>query len=279
MRLQFTKMQGLGNDFIMIDAINQKLDISSAQARHLANRKQGVGCDQILMVQPARQSGVDFNYRILNADGGEVEQCGNGARCFAIFVRDKGLTDKATIRVQTKGSLMTLCVETDNKVTVNMGVPVFEPERIPLIAGKQNDTYEIDLDGTTVNIAALALGNPHAVQIVDNVDNALVDEQGPLIESHPRFPNRVNAGFMQIIDRGRIRVRVYERGVGETLACGSGACAAVVAGKTRGLLDDEVEVLLRGGSLTVRWAGSGQPVFMTGAATKVFDGEIDLEKL
>lgn len=279
MRLQFTKMQGLGNDFIMIDAINQKFDISSAQARHLANRKQGVGCDQILMVQPARQSGVDFNYRILNADGGEVEQCGNGARCFAIFVRDKGLTDKATIRVQTKGSLMTLCVETDNKVTVNMGVPVFEPERIPLIAGKQNDTYEIDLDGTTVNIAALALGNPHAVQIVANVDNALVDEQGPLIESHPRFPNRVNAGFMQIIDRGRIRVRVYERGVGETLACGSGACAAVVAGKTRGLLDDEVEVLLRGGSLTVRWAGSGQPVFMTGAATKVFDGEIDLEKL
>lgn len=279
MRLQFTKMQGLGNDFIMIDAINQKLDISSAQARHLANRKQGVGCDQILMVQPARQSGVDFNYRILNADGGEVEQCGNGARCFAIFVRDKGLTDKATIRVQTKGSLMTLCVETDNKVTVNMGVPVFEPERIPLIAGKQNDTYDIDLDGTTVNIAALALGNPHAVQIVDNVDNALVDEQGPLIESHPRFPNRVNAGFMQIIDRDRIRVRVYERGVGETLACGSGACAAVVAGKTRGLLDDEVEVLLRGGSLTVRWAGSGQPVFMTGAATKVFDGEIDLEKL
>lgn len=279
MRLQFTKMQGLGNDFIMIDAINQKLDISSAQARHLANRKQGVGCDQILMVQPARQSGVDFNYRILNADGGEVEQCGNGARCFAIFVRDKGLTDKATIRVQTKGSLMTLCVETDNKVTVNMGVPVFEPERIPLIAGKQNDTYDIDLDGTTVNIAALALGNPHAVQIVANVDNALVDEQGPLIESHPRFPNRVNAGFMQIIDRGRIRVRVYERGVGETLACGSGACAAVVAGKTRGLLDDEVEVLLRGGSLTVRWAGSGQPVFMTGAATKVFDGEIDLEKL
>lgn len=279
MRLQFTKMQGLGNDFIMIDAINQKLDISAEQARRLANRKHGIGCDQILMVEAAQQTDVDFNYRILNADGGEVEQCGNGARCFAVFVRDKGLTNKDTIRVQSKGSLMTLSVEPDNQVTVNMGVPVFEPACIPLIASEQNDTYEIDVGGTNVKMAALALGNPHAVQIVDNVDTALVNEQGPRIESHPKFPNRVNAGFMQIIDRGRVRVRVYERGVGETLACGSGACAAMVAGKVWGLLNAEVEVVLRGGNLTVRWLGPGQSVFMTGAANKVFDGEIDLENM
>lgn len=279
MRLQFTKMQGLGNDFIMIDGINQKLDLSSEQARRLADRKQGVGCDQILMVEAPQRSGIDFTYRILNADGGEVEQCGNGARCFALFVKDKGLTDKDTIRIQTKGSLMVLNVEPDNKVMVNMGIPVFEPTAVPFATSELKDKYELELNGATVEVAVLALGNPHAVQVVDDVDTALVCEQGPLIESHPKFPNRVNAGFMQIIDRDCVRVRVYERGVGETLACGSGACAAMVVGKAWGLLNDTVEVRLTGGSLTVHWAGPGQPVHMTGTANKVFEGEIDLEKM
>ena len=279
MRLQFTKMQGLGNDFVMIDGINQKLDLSKEQARRMADRKHGIGCDQILMVEAPQQSGIDFSYRILNADGGEVEQCGNGARCFAVFVKDKGLTDKDTIRVQTKGSLMTLSLEPDNRVTVNMGVPEFVPADIPFVASEQNDTYDIDLNGSTIKVAALALGNPHAVQIVDDVDSAPVAEHGPLLESHVRFPNRVNAGFMQIVDRHRARVRVYERGVGETLACGSGACAAMVAGNVWGLLNDKVEISLKGGDLNVRWAGLGQPVYMTGAANKVFDGEIDLEKM
>ncbi len=279
MRLQFTKMQGLGNDFIVLDGITQKLNISAQQARRLADRKHGVGCDQILMVEAPRQPGFDFGFRIFNADGGEVEQCGNGARCFAIFVRDRGLTDKNEIRVQTRGSCMTLCVQPDNTVMVDMGVPVFEPASIPFIAGKQKDFYQIELNGDTVNVTVLSLGNPHAVQIVDDIDAAPLSEQGPKIESHQRFPNRVNAGFVQIVDRHRARVRVYERGVGETLACGSGACAAVIAGKTSGLLDDQVEVSLRGGDLSVRWAGPGQPVFMTGAANKVFEGEIDLEKM
>ena len=279
MQLQFTKMQGLGNDFIVVDGVSQQLDISAEQARRLANRKHGIGCDQILMVEKPQQSGVDFNYRILNADGGEVEQCGNGARCFAVFVRDKGLTDKTSIRVQTTGSLMTLNVEADNKVTVDMGVPEFEPANIPFISNERSDSYALDVNGSNLRVAVLAIGNPHAVQIVDDVDSAPVDELGPLIEAHDRFPNRVNAGFMQIIDKNQVKVRVYERGVGETLACGSGACAAVVAGRLWGLLNEKVDVILRGGPLTVTWQGQGEPVFMTGTATKVFDGEIDLDKL
>ncbi len=279
MHLQFTKMQGLGNDFIVIDGISQQLDISAEQARRLANRKHGIGCDQILMVEKPQQTGVDFNYRILNADGGEVEQCGNGARCFAVFVRDRGLTDKTSIRVQTTGSLMTLNVEADNEVTVDMGVPEFEPANIPFTANEQRDAYKLEVNGSSLKIAALAIGNPHAVHIVDDVDAAPVEELGPLIESHARFPNRVNAGFMQILDKNQIKVRVYERGVGETLACGSGACAAMVAGRLWGLLDEKVDVILRGGPLTVTWQGQGKPVFMTGTATKVFDGEIDLDKL
>ena len=272
-------MQGLGNDFIVIDGVRQQLDISAEQARRLANRKHGIGCDQILMVEKPQQSGVDFNYRILNADGGEVEQCGNGARCFAVFVRDRGLTDKTSIRVQTTGSLLTLNIEGDNEVTVDMGVPEFDPENIPFIANEKSDSYKLDVNGSNLKIAALAIGNPHAVQIVDDVGAAPVDKIGPLIEAHDRFPNRVNAGFMQIIDRKQIKVRVYERGVGETLACGSGACAAMVTGRLWGLLDDKVDVILRGGPLTVTWGGHGKPVFMTGTATKVFDGEIDLDKL
>lgn len=279
MQLQFTKMQGLGNDFIMIDGVSQQFDMTAEQARRLASRKHGVGCDQILMVEKSQQPGIDFNYRILNADGGEVEQCGNGARCFAVFIRDKGLTDKTSIRVQTKGSLMTLSVEPDNEVTVDMGVPEFEPSRIPFIANERSDSYELDVNGSTVTIAALSIGNPHAVQIVDDVDSAPVNKMGPLIEAHARFPNRVNAGFMQIVDKDQVRVRVYERGVGETLACGSGACAAMVAGRQWGLLSKTVHVMLRGGGLKVTWSGQGEPVSMTGAATKVFDGQIDLDKL
>ena len=279
MQLQFTKMQGLGNDFIVIDRVTQQLDISAEQARRLANRKHGIGCDQILMIEKPQQSGVDFNYRILNADGGEVEQCGNGARCFAVFVRDKGLTDKTSIRVQTTGSLLTLNIEANNEVTVDMGVPEFEPENIPFIASEKRDSYKLDVNGWNLKFAVLAIGNPHAVQIVDDLGTAPVDELGPLIEAHDRFPNRVNAGFMQIIDKNQIKVRVYERGVGETLACGSGACAAMVAGRLWGLLDEKVDVILRGGPLTVTWRGQGKSVFMTGTATKVFDGEVDLDKL
>ena len=279
MQLQFTKMQGLGNDFIVIDGVNQQLDINSEQARRLANRKHGVGCDQILMVEKSQQPGVDFKYRILNADGGEVEQCGNGARCFAVFVRDRGLTEKTSIRVQTKNSLMTLNVESDTEVTVDMGVPEFEPENIPFIANEQSDSYQLNVNGSSLEVAVLSIGNPHVVQIVDDVDTAPVAEIGPLIESHARFPNRVNAGFMQIINENQIKLRVYERGVGETLACGSGACAAMVAGRNWGLLNKKVDVILRGGPLMVTWLGPGESVLMTGTATKVFDGEIDLDKL
>ncbi len=277
MRLKFTKMHGLGNDFVVIDGVNQSLHITPERARRLANRKFGVGCDQILLVEKPASADVDFSYRILNADGGEVEQCGNGARCFAMFVRQHGLTDKDSVRVQTSGALMTLKTRGGNEVTVDMGIPEFEPLRIPFVADEQSTNYELAINGTSVIIAALAVGNPHAVQLVDDVDSAPVGSLGPLIESHHRFPNRVNAGFMQVVDRNRVRVRVYERGVGETLACGSGACAAVVAGREWGVVDEEVTVELRGGSLTIEWSGRGEPVLMTGTASHVFNGEIDLE--
>jgi len=270
-------MHGLGNDFVVIDNVDQKICITPERARRLANRKFGVGCDQILLVEKSASADVDFKYRILNADGGEVEQCGNGARCFAIFVRQHGLTDKESIRVQTSGALMTLHTRGGNEVTVDMGIPEFEPARIPFIADEQNSRYELAFDGSSVHIAALAVGNPHAVQWVEDVDSAPVGSLGPLVESHRRFPNGVNAGFMQIVDRDRVRVRVYERGVGETLACGSGACAAVVAAREWGMVDGEVTVELRGGSLTIEWLGRGEPVLMTGTACHVFNGEIDLE--
>jgi diaminopimelate epimerase len=277
MRLKFTKMHGLGNDFVVIDAVNQRLCMTRERARRLANRKFGVGCDQILLVEKAASDDADFNYRILNADGGEVEQCGNGARCFAIFVRRHGLTDKESIRVRTSGALMTLQTTGGDEVTVDMGIPEFEPQRIPFLADEQSTSYELDINGSAPRIAALAVGNPHAVQLVNDVDSAPVGSLGPLIESHHRFPNGVNAGFMQVVDRNRVRVRVYERGTGETLACGSGACAAVVAAREWGVVDEEVTVELRGGSLTIKWLGRGEPVLMTGTATHVFNGEIDLE--
>lgn len=275
MRLKFTKMQGLGNDFVVIDAVNQSVCLSPAQRRLLADRHFGVGCDQILLVEGA-VGDADFRYRIYNADGGEVEQCGNGARCFVRYVHDRGMTQKNEIRVETSGGLIIPRLEANGEVSVNMGMPKFEPQQIPFIAEKRAMTYSIDISGRQVEISAVSLGNPHAVQLVEDVDGAPVITEGALIESHPSFPKRVNAGYMQVVDRTHIRLRVYERGAGETLACGTGACAAVVIGIERGLLQSTVQVNMRGGELTVRWEGEGQPVWMTGPAVTVFDGEIEL---
>ncbi|MCQ9379586.1 diaminopimelate epimerase [Methyloversatilis sp. XJ19-49] len=277
MKLRFSKMHGLGNDFVVIDAIRQQVDLTPARVRFLADRHFGVGCDQLLLVERAQQPGVDFRYRIFNADGGEVEQCGNGARCFVRFVLDQGLTDKRQILVETMSGVITLTAEDDGDITVNMGVPVFEPARIPFDSASDAFVQPLDVAGTAVPITAVSMGNPHAVQVVADVDAAPVAQQGPLIESHARFPARVNAGFMQIVDAHSIRLRVYERGAGETLACGTGACAAVVAGVVRNLLDSPVRVTTRGGELNIRWAGEGEPVYMTGPAVTVFEADIHLE--
>jgi diaminopimelate epimerase len=270
--LKFTKMQGLGNDFVVLDGVRQRVNLSSAQVRLLADRRFGVGCDQVLLVEPA-QGGADFRYRIFNADGGEVEQCGNGARCFLVFVRDQGLTAKSELRVETAGGLITPRLEADGQVTVDMGVPRFAPEDVPFTDGKGEVDEILDVDGASVRIAALSMGNPHAVQQVPDVGTAPVATQGPRIEHHPRFPQRVNAGYMQVVDRATIRLRVWERGVGETLACGTGACAAVVAGVRLRLVDSPVRVQVRGGELVIAWAGEGRSVQMTGPAITVFEGE------
>jgi len=276
MRIRFAKMHGLGNDFVVLDAINQAFVPTPAQARWLADRHFGVGCDQILVVEKPGTPGVDFRYRIFNADGGEVEQCGNGARCFVRFVHEQGLTAAREIRVETKSGIIAPRLEADGQVTVDMGAPIFAPAEIPFTSDTDAAVQPLDVDGTTVEISAVSMGNPHAVQVVADVDTAPVAGQGPRIESHPRFPRRVNAGFMQVVDRHAIRLRVYERGAGETLACGTGACAAVVAGIRRGLLDSPVRVTTRGGDLSIAWAGTGAPVLMTGPATTVFSAEIDL---
>jgi diaminopimelate epimerase len=276
MRLKFTKMHGLGNDFVVLDATHAPLALERDQLRLLADRHFGIGCDQILQVEPPRSPDTDFYYRIFNADGGEVEQCGNGARCFVRFVREHGLTEKTEIRVGTQSGVIVPKLEADGRVTVDMGVPQFEPARIPFIAERRALTYQLDVGGAAIEISALSMGNPHAVQVVKDVDAAPVRTQGPAIEAHARFPQRVNAGYMQIIDRGRIKLRVYERGAGETLACGTGACAAVVAGIQRNLLDDRVVVATRGGDLGISWQGEGKPVLMTGPAVTVFSGEIEL---
>lgn len=276
MRLRFSKMHGLGNDFVVLDGVRQQVSLSPEQLRFLADRHFGVGFDQLLLVEPATQPGVDFRYRIFNADGSEVEQCGNGARCFARFVFDQGLTDKREIRVETKRGVIAPRLEADGQVTVDMGAPRFAPAEIPFISDSDAVVQSLDLDGTTVDISVVSMGNPHAVQLVADVDTAPVAVHGPLTESHPRFPERVNAGFLQVLDRHSARLRVYERGSGETLACGTGACAAVVAGIRRGLLDSPVRVATRGGELTIAWAGPGQPVLMTGPAVTVFTGEIEL---
>ncbi len=273
MRLKFTKMQGLGNDFVVLDGITQRVDLSAPQLKRLADRHFGVGCDQILVVEKPSRDGVDFRYRIFNADGGEVEQCGNGARCFVQFVRNRGLTAKRIIRVETKGGIIEPRMEDDGQVTVDMGIPRFASGEIPFTGGSSAIVQPLELDGASVSVSVVSMGNPHAVQVVDNVDDAPVLTEGPRIERHPRFPSGVNAGYMQVVDRANIRLRVWERGAGETLACGTGACAAVVSGIRRGLLDSAVCVATRGGALMIAWGGEGSPVFMSGPAETVFEGE------
>lgn len=276
MRMKFTKMHGLGNDFVVVDATREPFALDRASLRHLADRRFGVGCDQILVVERPRTPEADFNYRIFNADGGEVQSCGNGARCFARYVHDKGLTDKLEIRVETAAGIIVPRIRTDGLVTVDMGVPEFDPGRIPFKADRRAATYAIRVGHISRTIRAVSMGNPHAVQVVDDVDKAPVESEGPLIESNERFPERVNAGFMQIVDRHSIRLRVFERGAGETLACGTGACAAVAVGISGDLLDSPVRVSTRGGDLEIEWAGEGSSVIMTGPAAMVFDGEIEL---
>ncbi len=283
MKLRFSKMHGLGNDFIVIDAIHQRISPSRDQWRALADRHFGIGADQILIVERATRSDTDFRYRIINADGGEVEQCGNGARCFVRFVHDKGLTPKRSIRVETLGGIIEPRLEDNGNVSVDMGVPSFEPASLPFEPAQARPAghprrFLIDVAGETVDVSIVSIGNPHAVQVVDDVDSAPVAQQGPAIEAHPAFPRHVNAGYMQVLSPTHIRLRVFERGVGETLACGSGACAAVVAGIDRGLLagDAPVRVDTHGGALSIRWPGAGHAVVMTGPAVTVFEGEIEL---
>jgi diaminopimelate epimerase len=275
-RLKFTKMHGLGNDFVVFDGVRQEVALDAERCRFLADRRFGIGCDQVLLVEPPRSAGTDFYYRIFNADGSEVEQCGNGARCFARFVREQGLTDKDEIPVGTKAGEIRLYVEPDGQVRVNMGIPIFEPSLIPFLTEAEADRYPLEVDGRTLEIGAVSMGNPHAVLRVDDLDQAPVTTLGPLIERHPRFPRRVNAGFMQVLEPGHIRLRVFERGVGETLACGTGACAAVAVGRRLGLLDPRVRVSLPGGDLVIEWPAESRPVWMTGPAVRVFEGEIEL---
>jgi diaminopimelate epimerase len=274
--LKFSKMHGLGNDFVMFDSINQRVTLAPAQLRHIADRRFGIGCDQILLVEKSGKPDVDFKYRIFNSDGSEVEHCGNGARCFVKFVRAQKLTDKTELRVETKNGIIMPKLENNGDVTVDMGAPIFEPAHIPFKADQRATTYTLFINGEAREFSVLSMGNPHAVQIVADVDSAPVENEGPLIETHAAFPAKVNAGFMQIVDPHRIKLRVFERGSGETLACGTGACAAVVAGILRNLIDSPVRVSTRGGELTIAWDGEGQPVIMTGSATHVFDGEITL---
>lgn len=291
MRIRFTKMQGAGNDFIVLDETRGRLGLTPGQYRYLSDRHYGIGADQVLSVRASPQPGVDFEYAIHNADGGEVEQCGNGARCFVRYLRDKGLIQGDRVRVQTLSGVIEPRLNADGRVTVDMGAPLFEPAIIPFdVAGlsPQSDGHweqwhlalGASADSAIISVAILSMGNPHAVQLVADVDQAPVQTQGPLIEHHPRFPNRVNAGFMEVVDRSNVRLRVWERGVGETLACGTGACAAVVAGVRLGRLDARVDVQTRGGLLTIEWAGAGPdgmaPVLMTGPAVTVFEGEIEV---
>ena len=287
-RTRFTKMHGQGNDFVVLDGVRQALDITPEKARFLADRHLGIGCDQLLIVERAHAPENDFRYRIFNADGGEVEQCGNGARCFARYVLDEGLTSKREIRVETASGIIVPRIESSGRVTVDMGAPRFDPREVPFLSEEARVVHPLRVAGLPVEVSVLSMGNPHAVQLVADVERAPVTEQGPLLERHPAFPQRVNAGYMQVLARDHIKLRVWERGAGETLACGTGACAAVVAGIRRGLLDEEVRVTTRGGDLVIRWRGREAPssrseetnpshaVMMTGDAVRVFDGEIDL---
>jgi len=275
--LRFTKMQGQGNDFVVLDGVRQQIRLDAASVRRIADRHFGVGCDQVLIVERANDPAHDFRYRIYNADGGEVEQCGNGARCFARFVLDEGLTDKREIAVETAAGLIRPKIEDSGQVTVDMGAPRFEPRDVPFIASQEPAIqHEIRVASIPVQVSVLSMGNPHAVQVVEDVERAPVATQGPLIERHPAFPQRVNAGYMQPLSRSHVKLRVWERGAGETLACGTGACAAVVAGIRLGLLDNDVRVTTRGGDLRIRWNGDDGPVMMTGDAVRVFEGEIEV---
>lgn len=276
MKLKFTKMHGAGNDFVVIDATQSPFALDAKGIQRLSERHLGIGFDQLLVVEPSRRPDTDFYYRIFNADGGEVGQCGNGARCFVRYVHDKGLTAKAALRVETFSGVIEPRLEPDGRVTVNMGVPLFEPAQIPFTAPRKALAYPLEVGGITREISAVSMGNPHAVQVVADVESAPVAGEGPSIERHARFPQRVNAGYMQIVDRNHIKLRVFERGAGETLSCGTGACAAVVVGIARDLLDSPVDVATRGGRLEIAWAGEGQPVFMTGPAQSVFEGEIEI---
>jgi diaminopimelate epimerase len=276
MQLQFTKMHGCGNDFVVIDLISQDYKLRPQDVRKLADRHFGVGCDQVLVVEAPHNPQVDFRYRIYNADGKEVEQCGNGARCFARFVREKKLTAKRVISVETTAGVIELKVHPNSDVDVIMGEPEFEPGKIPFAAPARSQSYLLRLDDRELEIGAVSMGNPHAVLRVNSVSKAEVEHLGPLIESHPDFPQRVNAGFMQIVSDTEIKLRVYERGVGETLACGTGACAAVAYGISRGWLSESVTVTLPGGKLSISWAGQGQPVVMTGPTAVVFEGTIKI---
>ncbi len=276
MNIQFTKMHGLGNDFVVIDAINQSINLSPEQIRHIADRHFGIGCDQLLLVEKPQTNAAEFRYRIFNADGGEVEQCGNGARCFARFVVDKQLTKNTEIAVETQSGLIVLTLEADGQVRVNMGVPQFSPLSLPFNAEMQALQYELQSSLGPLSIGAVSMGNPHAVLQVENVEQAAVEILGPEIESHIRFPERVNVGFMQILSADSIRLRVYERGAAETLACGTGACAAVAVGRLQGKLAECVKVSLPGGELVIRWGGENEPLFMTGPVSHVFEGKISL---
>ena len=275
MKIRFTTMQGLGNDFVVLDTIRQNFVPNEAQAKFLADRHFGVGCDQILLVEASTKADVDFRYRIFNADGGEVEQCGNGARCFVRYVHEQGLTEKNEIRVEISTGIIVLKLNTDGTVTVDMGEPKLKSVEVPFISDSDAVLQPLLVDGEQLSVTVVSMGNPHAVQVVTDVEIAAVTKLGPLIENHPRFPRRVNAGFMQIVSRRQIRLRVHERGAGETIACGTGACAAVVAGILRGLLDSPVEVITRGGTMHIAWA-PGQSVMMTGPAVTVFASEIEV---
>lgn len=274
MHFHFSKMHGLGNDFIVVDCITQNVFFSPDLIRRLADRNTGIGFDQLLIVEAPYDPETDFHYRIFNSDGGEVEQCGNGARCFARFVRMKGLTNKYKINVSTKKGKIILSIGDDDQVTVNMGVPEFDPSKIPFKAKQREKTYILRAQDKTLFCGAVSLGNPHVVTVVDELSDDLLDEVGPVLESHERFPERVNAGFMLVQSRNEIRLRVYERGVGETQACGTGACAAVAVGIAQGLLDENVTVHLPGGTLKIAWQGDGEPLYMTGPASHVFDGQL-----
>ncbi|MGI3129255.1 diaminopimelate epimerase [Halopseudomonas pachastrellae] len=274
MLLRFTKMHGLGNDFMVIDLVTQHAQLSAKQIRQWADRHTGIGFDQLLLVEPPTTPDADFRYRIFNADGSEVEQCGNGARCFARFVQDKRLTAKQEIQVETAGGPIVLRINHDRQVTVDMGAPRFVPAEIPFQADAEAIDYTLEVAGEQVQVAAVSMGNPHCVTLVPDVQDGTLERLGALIEAHPRFPRKVNAGFMQVVDRQHARLRVFERGVGETQACGTGACAAAVAGIRLGLLDSPVNIDLPGGRLQIEWAGPGQPVLMTGPATRVYEGQI-----